>query len=74
MSVTNDYTDVITKLVESYADKVIKGIYDFGSDKYKKMLINFNTAFKEYLINALKMYSYVKTILYNDAPVFLHDF
>ncbi len=69
-----DINKVVAELLQKNADKIKDKALIFYKDNYKKFLIDFNLAFKDYLKNTYEKYSKVKTLLYKAEPKPLYSF
>lgn len=69
-----DYSKVISNLIQNNIEKVFKGIYKKGEQKYKENIIDTGKAFEMYLHSAVSKFNKVKTVLYSHKPISLYDF
>lgn len=69
-----DINKVVAELLQKNADKIKDKALNIFKDNYKKFLIDFDFAFKNYLKNTYEKYSKVKTLLYKAEPKPLYSF
>ena len=65
---------VVAEVIQKSIDKIGDAAGSFFKDRGKKFLVDFDIAFQEYLKNAYKKYSKVKTLLYKAEPKPLYSF
>ncbi|MDA2412171.1 NACHT domain-containing protein [Bacillus thuringiensis] len=69
-----DYQKTIADLIQKNIEKVFKGVYKKGEDKYNELIIKTGSAFEEYLNASVNKFNNVKTIIYSHKPVPLYQF
>lgn len=69
-----DINVIAASLIEKYANKIMTKSFSKVRDISEKLKIDFNIAFKEYLINSYDKYSKIRTIIYKPEPKYLYDF
>ncbi|GAB1786183.1 NACHT domain-containing protein [Priestia megaterium] len=69
-----DYSKIITDLIQRNVEKVFKGVYKKGEEKYQELIIHTGTAFEEYLKSAVNKFSKTKSIIDKHRPVYIYDF
>lgn len=69
-----DYTKIISNLIQKNAENICKGIYKKSEQTYKQLLANTGIAFNEYLNSSVNKFKNVKTIIHNHKPVSLYEF
>lgn len=67
------YSDIISELIKTNSEKILKFIYKLGKDVTNDFQIRFGQAFKLYLEAATKKYSRSK-LIYKDKPVDIYEF
>ncbi|SET80793.1 NACHT domain-containing protein [Salinibacillus kushneri] len=69
-----DFNKIISDLVQKNIKSIGNNVFNKSKDVYQNFITQSSIAFKNYLEFSVKKYSYIKTILYKDSPVFLYDF
>lgn len=69
-----DIYNILGGLVNRNVDKLIKGLFNVGTNQYNNLLMKTGKAFKEYLVAGANKYGYTKTILYREKPVPINEF
>lgn len=64
----------VKTILEKYMDPIISKIKEISKSEWEKFKIDSDIAFRNYLENAYKKYSKIKTILYRTEPKYLYDF
>lgn len=75
-SMCNDFdiNKVVAELLQKNADRIKDKAVIVFKDNYKRLLIDFDLAFKDYLKSTYEKYSKVKTLLYKAEPKPLYSF
>ncbi len=74
MLTQDDYIKMSAEVIQNNIESIVQGVIDCSNDVIKKLKVQFGSAYKSYLKTAIKKHSKIKTILYNDRPVYLYDF
>lgn len=64
----------IKTILEKYADPIMNRVAEISKGEWEKFKVDFDLAFTEYVKNAYKKYSKIKTILYRTEPKYIYDF
>ena len=65
---------IISDLIENNIERILKYLGGRVKAEFKKSQVRFRIAFQNYLSTSYNKYSKVKTILYNDEPIYLYEF
>ncbi|MFP3667780.1 hypothetical protein SB717_21785 [Priestia sp. SIMBA_032] len=69
-----DYSKIITDLIQRNVEKIFKGVYKKGEEKYQELIIHTRIAFEKYLKSAVNKFSKTKSIIDKHKPVYIYDF
>ncbi|PGH95701.1 NACHT domain-containing protein [Bacillus thuringiensis] len=72
--IEQDYSKIISNLIQKNAENICKGIYKKSEQAYKQLLTNTGIAFNQYLNSSVSKFKNVKTIIHNHKPVSLYEF
>uniref|UniRef100_UPI001A9B6599 hypothetical protein n=1 Tax=Enterocloster aldenensis TaxID=358742 RepID=UPI001A9B6599 len=64
---------IISDLIENNIERILKYLGGRVKAEFKKSQVRFRIAFQNYLSTSYNKYSKVKTILYNDEPIYLYE-
>jgi hypothetical protein len=67
-------TGIAKKVLEKYAEPIIKGIVSVSKQEWEKFKVDFDITFSKYLENSYDKYNKIKTILYRTEPKYIYDF